>query len=881
MDIKKWTINLPVRQKMLYSYLLTFLIVVVIGNSYLFFFARSAILESAENELRSTTLAVKSMVKTAFNVSVTNYLQTIAEKNLEILVNLYLQDLKEEKAKALAAQILSSQSIGKTGSLYAFNSFGIVEVHPDQNLVGEDFSSHNYISLQKQRKYGYLEYVEEEHAEELDRVRALYMTYFGPWDWIISASSYKDELISLFNADDLRQNILSIHFGRTGYPFVMDSKGNMLVHPKLQGQNLYNAEDENGRKFIKEMCEKKNGTMVYSWKNPGESQSREALAVYSYIPELNWIIASSSYFDEFYGPLATLRLFNLGTLILVTIVIFVISRMVSGSITKPIMGLMAGLKAVSRGDFTTRLTPGSTDEIGRLETHFNTFIAQLEESNTKLNESEKSFRSIFENSVEGIFQFNMEGRILKVNSSFVAMLGYSSGQELIREGTNFHQHLILRKDLWNTILDLIISDGAVKGLEVQIARKSGTVFWCLLNARGIYDRGSDEITRIEGFLSDINDKRIAQEGQKQILEDLEGMVDERTVELSSRIAELEQRNQLSLSMGEMGDMLQSCRNIVETYPVISQYLKIFFPQDSCILFLHDNDKKMIDKVVPSMSEADPFVSMTNDSCWALRQGKTYLFTDNMNQELTCDHVDSAPHGYICIPLIAHGVTIGLLHIMFHQNDYVDAEQQAAELGRKTRLCSRLGEHLSLALVNLKLREELKVKSIQDSLTGLANRSHMEEILQRQFYRMLRYKTPCSLIMLDVDHFKRFNDTYGHDMGDCVLRELGAYLKDNTRGEDLACRYGGEEFVIIMVATEIENAKKKAERIRTGIAEVITIPYLSEILHVTVSIGVATSPLHAQSAKGLFKAADNALYRAKENGRNRVEVAEEKNIRSVS
>ena len=185
----------------------------------------------------------------------------------------------------------------------------------------------------------------------------------------------------------------------------------------------------------------------------------------------------------------------------------------------------------------------------------------------------------------------------------------------------------------------------------------------------------------------------------------------------------------------------------------------------------------------------------------------------MDKELICDHVEesSTPQRYVCSPLIAHGVTIGLLHTLFEPFDHAEHEQNELLFDRKVRLCSRLAEHLSLALANLKLQEELKIKSTQDSLTGLANRRYMEEIMQRQFHRLLRYNTPFSLVMLDVDHFKKFNDTYGHDMGDYVLSELGNYLKENTRGEDLACRFGGEEFVIILIDTDTDKASKKAEK----------------------------------------------------------------------
>ncbi len=871
MDIKKWIQNLPIRSRLLYGYLSIFLLVMLTANSVLYLYIQSTINKNIASGLSNSTLSLQHMIEDISSSSIKNKLQTIAEKNLEVVIGIYQQDLKETIAKKRAATILSSQSIGKTGYIYAINSQGIVQAHTQKKLLNTDISDHEFVVQQIQRKYGYIEYDWSNPDESFSREKVLYMTYFGPWDWIISASAYKDEFSSMINADELRKAILAKQYGKTGYSFLMDSEGNLLVHPKLEGKNIYESEDSDGHKFIQEMCENKNGSIRYSWQNPGEPTARKKLVYYSYIPELDWIIASSGYPEEFHQPLKVLRIILLLSLVSLISLVVLLTWKISNSITKPIKYLTSGLQAVSNGDFSKRLSPKYSDELGKLENHFNTFITHLQESNTRLLTSEKGFRSIFENSVEGIFQFDMDGEILTVNPSFISMLGYKSGQALLDERINFHNDLIVKKELWNSLLELIIGEQAVKGFEVQIRKKSGSIFWCVLNARGVHDQETLEIVKIEGFLSDINDKKIAQESQEKILEDTEAIVNERTIELSNRIAELEHRNQLSRHMGEMGDMLQSCRSIDETFPVINQYLKVFFPGDNCTLYLHDSEKQLIDRVVPPVSQSDTFNSMTNESCWALRQGKSYLFQD-MDQELSCDHVNIAPHGYLCIPLIAHGVTIGLFHIIFQDPKDAPEDEILMPMDRKMRLSSRLAEHLSLALANLTLQEELKIKSIQDSLTGLANRRHMEEIMQRQFHRLMRYNTPCSLLMLDVDHFKNFNDTYGHDLGDYVLQELGKYLIENTRGEDLACRFGGEEFIIIMVDTDTETAFKKAEKMCAEIAKDITIPYQSEKLHVTVSIGVATSPAHGRNTTELLKSADNALYQAKGNGRNRVEVA---------
>lgn len=872
-DLRKWVEDLPIKMRLLYGNLFIFFIVLTAGCVIFYFFFSATIKNNIERELSSSTVYFKETIEASAKTSIKNHLKAIAEKNLDIVIGIYHQDLPEKEAKKRASGVLISQPIGKTGYLYSVDSLGVIQVHPDKKLLGKNLSANSLRHPQTGKKHGFLEFDWIFPDTGSLRKMALYMTYFGPWDWVISASIFKNEFKELINMDGLHSSILARRFANTGYAYVMDIKGRLVIHPHLEGKTIFNSEDSGGRKFIQQMCETKQGKIIYPWQDPGEPEARDKLVYYDYIPELDWIVASSVYLDELNRPLRILRYLIFILLISALLFITFWTLQMSETITKPIKYLRAGLKAASNGDYSTRLSPKSADELGRLETYFNTFITQVQNSSTRLHESEKSYRSIFENSLEGIFQFDMVGNILKVNPSFVAMLGFDSSQAILEERVNLQKDLIVKKELWSTLLEQILSDRAVKGLELQLYKKSKSIFWCLLNARAIYEEDSDKILLIEGFLSDINEKKEAQETQEKLMVDLEVMVDKRTVELSKRISELERRDLLNRYMGEMADMLQSCRAIEETFPVIKQYLKLLFPRDLSALYIHDNNKQMIDRVIPPPADASPYISMTNDSCWALRQGKIYMHTSSMDNELTCDHVEKAPHGYICIPLIAQGETMGLLHIVFSKPEIQNGNGDLALiLERKKRRCSRLADHLSLALANLSLQEKLKLKSIQDSLTGLANRRHMEEILQRQFYRMLRHHTPCSIIMLDVDHFKTFNDTYGHDMGDYVLKEMGRYLKENSRGEDLACRYGGEEFIIILADTDIDQAGKKAEKVRVEIAETISIPFLSEKLHVTVSIGVATSPNHGRNVAELIKSADKALYRAKENGRNRVEIA---------
>ena len=878
--------RLSVQQKLLYGYLLTFLVVIVFGNMFLYIYVRATIEDNIQSELKNSTSTILNMIHAAVNASISNHLRATAEKNLEIVSDLYARykagEYTEADAKALAATIFGSQTIGKTGYIYCVDSRGVIQVHVNPKLIGVNLSKYDFIHDQKLRRNGYLEYEWANPGEKKTRPKALYMIYFGPWDWIISASSYRDEFNSLIKASDLKESILSIKFGLTGYPFVMDSKGNLIIHPKLEGTNIYNAQDSDGHKFIQEVCRLKNGSIIYPWKNPEEPAPRKKLVFFNYIPELDWIVASSSYLEEFYRPLKTVTYLTLISVLLMMVIVLPLTWLISSSITKPINEMISGLDSVAKGDFSRRLTHINGDELGQLASYFNASMDQLEKSNSLLHESEKKFRSIFENSVEGIFQLDVDGTIRSANPSFATMTGFNSILSLMNANVNFQADLLAQRAQWKMLLNMLHQDKTVKNFQIQLKQQSQTVIWCLLNAKAIYDESSGRIIRIEGFVTDVNALKMAQHAQKEILGELEKRVEERTAELSEWISQLEQRDMENKLMHEMGDMLQACRTINETFPVIEQYLHSFFSEETCSLYLFEDSRRVLDRFIPTMTSDDSFTSFSPEACWALRQGKPYLFNPHQ-KTLMCDHVQSPDfrtHGYLCIPFVAHGVTTGLLHIgltsSLKEQSLQDKQPEPPErteesMQRKLRLSVILAEHLSLALANLKLREELEKLSLKDSLTGLSNRRHMEEILKRQFFRLKRHDVPFSILMIDVDHFKSVNDNYGHETGDDVLRALGAYLNRHSRGEDLSCRFGGEEFLIILAATDLKQAQQRAAILCKEISEQIVITLKKDTFNITVSIGVATSPEHGDSSENLLKSADKALYKAKKNGRNRVEI----------
>ena len=189
----------------------------------------------------------------------------------------------------------------------------------------------------------------------------------------------------------------------------------------------------------------------------------------------------------------------------------------------------------------------------------------------------------------------------------------------------------------------------------------------------------------------------------------------------------------------------------------------------------------------------------------------------------------------------------------------------------------LGNQSSLSLQNALLLSQLERLSVSDRLTQLYNHVHFHQRLDEEFNRSVRFGHDLSLIMLDIDDFKRLNDTYGHPCGDEVLRAVSGIIKSSLRDMDMAARYGGDEFVVMLPETGTAGALAVAERIRADVAEKVVSPEEGDDVRFTVSVGVANHPLDAATAHRLVEAADNAMYVAKRTGKNRVETATPRNI----
>jgi diguanylate cyclase (GGDEF)-like protein len=239
--------------------------------------------------------------------------------------------------------------------------------------------------------------------------------------------------------------------------------------------------------------------------------------------------------------------------------------------------------------------------------------------------------------------------------------------------------------------------------------------------------------------------------------------------------------------------------------------------------------------------------------------------ETQTDKMICKHLEAEGiDRYVCIPMMAQGESLGILHVQ-----HGEVTTLSDEAGHKQQLLTTVTEHFAMALANLRLRETLKNQSIRDPLTGLFNRRYMETTLERELRRAARNKLPMSLMMLDLDHFKHFNDTFGHDAGDLLLREVASCLRGAVRAEDIVCRYGGEEFTIVLLEADAAQTRLRAENICAAVKQ-LRVQYRGQPLGpITTSVGVALFPEHSSVVNDLLGFADKALYQAKSEGRNRV------------
>jgi diguanylate cyclase (GGDEF)-like protein/PAS domain S-box-containing protein len=484
-------------------------------------------------------------------------------------------------------------------------------------------------------------------------------------------------------------------------------------------------------------------------------------------------------------------------------------------------------------------------------------ITQRKLTEQALHESEVRYRGLFDHVPVGLYRTTPEGRLEDGNRALAQILGYPSTEALLEmEAVDVYLDPTDR-ERWREMLE---AEGSLNDCELQLRRRDGSVMYVRDSARVVRD-ADGAVLYYEGVLVDITQRKQAEWEARQAHQ-----------QLSSKVYELERLNREMSLINEMGDMLQSCPTAEEAYAVMAHWAEQLFEGRIGALCVISPSRNVVEPVAEwGESRMGEHVFAPED-CWALRAGRLHVVEDPRSR-LVCAHLsDSSPGPYLCVPMMAQGEALGILHLQSAMAGMPDGVgDRSAEALRP--LAVAVADHLALALANLKLRETLRSQSIRDPLTGLFNRRYMEESLDRELRRADRRNQSLGVIMFDLDHFSRFNNTFGHQAGDLLLQAFGELVRSKVRAEDIACRYGGEEFTLIIPEAGLDVTLERAEQILELVRNLHVAHRGQSLGAVTMSAGVAAYPLHARTGESLIRAADTALYIAKGAGRDRAIVAE--------
>ncbi len=436
MFIKKFKI----RNQLLISFILLFVPLTLVGTTMSYHQVQNLLRKSYERELENTTASLTQLIKTAAAVSIRNRLRAIAEKNLDIAEYYYNKYrsglLTRQQAYNIIEETFMSQRIGLSGYIFCLNSDADMLMHPNDKLQGTNVGHYKLAKKQIELKDGYIEY-EWKNPEKMEkRPKALYMCYFKPLDWIISVSSYREEFKDLVKIEDFKKSVLSYKFGDSGYAYVLNSKGDLLLHPWFQGKNMLDH-NEYSNKIFSRILENKKGNFKYFWQNPNDSEPREKIIFFDYLPEYEWFVASSSYVKEMEAPLTDMFHLLFIMLIIIFALAILFTFLISTSITHPLQILMAQLELGARGNYSIRMDYHQPNELGKLSQYFNDFMDRLEKNHIQiekeiqkqlrtqaaLKKSELKLMALFNQSFQLTAILTPEGKIKSINETATTFVG--------------------------------------------------------------------------------------------------------------------------------------------------------------------------------------------------------------------------------------------------------------------------------------------------------------------------------------------------------------------------------------------------------------------------------------------------------------------------
>ena len=446
-------------------------------------------------------------------------------------------------------------------------------------------------------------------------------------------------------------------------------------------------------------------------------------------------------------------------------------------------------------------------------------------------------RSLIEASLDPLVTIGADGRIMEANQATETATGRTR-QDLI--GSYFSDYFT-DPDRARAGYQQVLTLGRVVDYPLTLQHASGRRMDVLYNASTFHDADG----RVAGVFAAARDVTDTVRSQR----------------------ELQATNREVLLLSQMSDLLQSCQTADEAVPIMRASLEELFPEAMGRAFLADPQTAQLDEVLSWGGAGATGETIPPTECWALRRSTIHEVNLGNHLNPPCHYLDAESRPYLCVPLLAQGQVLGIIHLVVTPAESLgDADRE-----RLTHLARATADTISLALANIRLRENLQALSTRDPLTGLYNRRFLEDALARELSRAGRNQETGAVAMIDIDHFKAFNDSFGHDAGDAVLVAVAERLKE-FRDTDVPCRFGGEEFLLVLTDLTLEQAVSRMERLRADSGQTVALHKGQPLPAITVSIGVAAFPQHGRDSTGVIKQADEALYQAKESGRDRVVAA---------
>lgn len=545
MNLAYKNIEKPIRVRLLKSYLIVTLPVVIILLLIVELIEVPISQKKALTELTNYTKLVSSMIHNSATIAIRNHLKAIAERNKEVITHYYdlykKKELNFDEFNKRVREYLVRQKVGTSGYPYIINSKGILEFHPYKELENRNVFEYDFVQKQAQFKEGYLEYHWKNPGEAKERPKALYMTYFEPLDWIISASSYREEFNELINIDDFRDMILSLKIIKNGYVYVLDSTGRALLHPFMP--RYYNIFEESGREnsFVKYMLVNKSGYIEYKWQNPQEPEPLSKIAFFEHVPVFNWIVVSTGYAKDVYKSVYMIRILSYALILFLLIGGLILSTIYSRRISKPIEDTVKQITDNISQGVNRKLVVNTKDEIQFLVDEINKYLEKIDFQTKEIISQQLRYNNLFETSPIGIVILQ-DLKIIDCNPAISELFELSKtdllNNNIIDLSKTKQIANLPARDLFIKYLNQTNEENKTVTFEWEFELRDQNLLITNIYAK-LFPNTKDQYVL---FIVDITSERKYQQKILELNESLEIKVAERTAELKEALKKLEEAN---------------------------------------------------------------------------------------------------------------------------------------------------------------------------------------------------------------------------------------------------------------------------------------------------------------------------------------------------